>query len=172
MTKVLGDVKLRGMGPKRSSCDCERDDDLVMSDVPVFDFSGQKFEGARVAKVHDADSIVIAARVGPKGDYRRIKCRLYGLDACEIGSDDGRAARTVLVDSLGIERDPKDQYGEKFFTATPSYIDVWCHHFDKYGRTLVEVARPGGMPLNASLCAESPHFTEYDGRSARPHHHH
>jgi endonuclease YncB( thermonuclease family) len=145
----------------------------LVSSVPNFSFAGREFLGVRVCKIYDGDSITLVAPVGQGGELRKVKCRLSGVDACEIrgaDSEHGRRARLALVEALRCPIDAEDRYGEAFFDAVVFRVDVACGAFDKYGRVLVEVAPEGGDSVNASLCEESDYFRAYDGKGARPMH--
>lgn len=143
-----------------------------ISAIPFFSLEGCVYERARICKIHDGDSITLVLPLGTFGQPRRVKCRLYGVDACEITGDSrehGREARRILVDKLGIRRDPDDKYRARFFDRVHAIVKVWCHDFDKYGRVLVEVGRVGGPPVNRELC-EGEHYAEYCGNTKRPMH--
>ena len=138
--------------------------------IPLFSLDGCVYERARICKIYDGDSITLVLPLGAFGQSRRVKCRLYGVDACEITGDTrehGREARQILVDKLGIQRDPEDKYKSDFFDRVHAIIKVWCHGFDKYGRVLVELGRVGGRPINRELC-DGDHYAEYWGDTKRP----
>lgn len=123
----------------------------------------------RVAKVYDGDSITIIAPLDC--GLRRLRTRLAGLDAFEIRgehADLGHKARIALIKALRISEDPLDRYDETFFDSHPSFVDVQCFEFDKYGRVLVNVAPVNGQAINSMLvrtCGQW--FSRYDGSGSR-----
>jgi endonuclease YncB( thermonuclease family) len=148
---------------------------VLGKDIPYYSLEGRVFEHARVAKVYDGDTVTIVVPLGERGELRRIRTRLAGLDAREITGADavyGRAARRDLVAALNMPIDAGDSYDEEFFDAHSAHVDVHCHAFDKYGRVLVDIAPSGSGggigSVNAALVASSEHFTAYDGTGPRP----
>jgi hypothetical protein len=135
-------------------------------DIDVFSFKGAVFNGARLVKVYDGDTITILAPVGPKNALRRLNCRLAGVNASETtGSDkdEGANAKLFLLSKLGIASagvSASTDFDEAFFEETPHFVDVRCHKFEKYGRVLVDVAPQGAKYVNSSLC-ENSNFTPY-----------
>lgn len=144
-----------------------------LSDIPNFSFEGHFYKAVRLAKIFDGDTITIVAAAGKNRELCKLKCRISGLDACEIRGEDaehGKLARKELVSRLACEVDPEDKYNEKFFSEHVCTVDILCGKFDKYGRVLVDVAPVGGEYINKSICEESIYFTEYDGKGPRPAH--
>ena len=161
--------------PSQSQSQSQFSAPVLGKDVPYFSLDGRVFEKARVAKVYDGDTVTVIVPLGEHGTPRRIRTRMTGLDACEIrgeGAARGHAARHDLVCALHIAIDPDDRYDEDFFDENPTFIDVFCHEFDKYGRVLVDLAPLGGEPVNAYLVESSMHFEAYDGVGPRPVHAH
>lgn len=134
-----------------------------VKEVPMFSFAGLVLRGVRVAKIYDGDTVTIIAPLGFDGSPCRVNTRLIGVDACEIRGSErerGKEARRDLVRMLRINVDDRDRYDEVFFSNHPTYVDVKCHGFEKYGRELVEIAPCGQEYVNISLL-ESPYFCAY-----------
>ena len=136
--------------------------------IPLFSLAGRRYDRARVAKVYDGDSVTVVLPVGVDGATMRVHTRMNGIDAAELRSGErGRLARRALVDALRLPVDADDRYAEPFFDSHPAFVDVACFGFDKYGRVLVDLAPPGGAPVNDLLVRTCEHFTAYDGRGPR-----
>lgn len=82
-----------------------------MATSPTYQYS------AKVHKIIDADTVDFLVDLGLK-TLRIIRCRLYGINAPERFTDEGKAATTYLREALGegkiiilTYKDPTDKYG-------------------------------------------------------------
>ena len=108
----------------------------------------------RVAYIHDADTVRLDVDLGFRTWLTYVPFRLAGIDAPELGTDPGRAARDWLRELLPV--------GSALVAIT--YKDQG----DKYGRYLADLYRPGDpvTSVNDQLIAAG-HAVAYDG-GARP----
>ncbi len=106
---------------------------------------------ATVDRVWDADSIHLTVDLG-FGAKLAIKTRLLGVDAPELNTPEGKAARDWVRERVPVG----------------TTVTVRTHKFpgDKYGRWLAEIVAPGLGDLRAALIA-SGRAVAYDG-GARP----
>lgn len=100
---------------------------------------------ATVERVIDADTVEFTVDVGFK-TYMRMNMRLAGINAPEIGTDEGKAAKRWLESKLPVGH-----------TVTLSVFKV----ADKYGRYLAYVDY-NGTDMNQELI-KSGHAVEYFG---------
>ena len=82
-----------------------------MATSPTYQYS------AKVHKIIDADTVDFLVDLG-LNTLRVIRCRLYGINAPERFTDEGKAATTYLRETLGegkvillTYKDPTDKYG-------------------------------------------------------------
>jgi micrococcal nuclease len=91
---------------------------------------------ARVVRVVDADTVVLDIDLGMKTWRLGERCRLAGINAPEIGTNEGLMAR-VFVDEM--------------LAATSRNVTFTSHSLDKYGRPLGSVRLADGRILNALI---------------------
>lgn len=114
------------------------------SRTPEFSLTGQELYG-RVVEVYDGDTIKIVLPVF--GHYFKFSARLLGIDTCEMKSKHNgtrdlalRARNRVFELITNYRCDPtwKKKDVIEFLDKHPCVIRVKCHHFDKYGRVMIE----------------------------------
>jgi len=106
----------------------------------------------KVARVIDGDTIDVDLDLGFGVWKLKERLRLNGLDAPEMSTDAGKAARAWLLLLLPV--------------GTAAHVET--AKFDKYGRYLAEVWLPGtGINLSAALIAAG-HAVPWDGSGVRP----
>ncbi len=112
------------------------------SNTPYFSLKGLKTY-ARVIDVYDGDTITIVFDVN--GYFLKFKCRLIGIDTCEIRSKNKEIKRLAilaknrlfnLITNDYIDDNKKDLI--RYFDENINIIWVHCLDFDKYGRLLVD----------------------------------
>ena len=133
-------------------------------DTPEHSLDGWSGD-ARVVDIYDGDSVHVV--LNETGRFVRVKCRLSGIDTCEIRSR--RAANKELAyaarDRLAalITGGSADSFQgasrkavRKVLADRPAILRAQCGHADKYGRTLVKLfvrredgASEGGEPDGA-----------------------
>lgn len=74
---------------------------------------------AKVVKIIDADTVDLLIDLG-FSVYKKLRCRLAGLNSPELNTAEGKAARDFLVANLPINED----------------VIVISKEYDKYGRSL------------------------------------
>ncbi len=114
------------------------------SNTPYFSLQGLKTY-ARVIDVYDGDTITIVIDIN--NFYLKFKCRLTGIDTCEIRSKSlpnkqlAIQARNRLF-NLITDYTINEVYNKKeiveYFDKNIAIIWVHCLDFDKYGRLLVD----------------------------------
>ena len=107
---------------------------------------------AKVAYIHDADTVRLDVDLGFGVWTRRQPFRLFGIDAPELGSEAGRAARDWLRDLLPVGTD----------------LIVLTHKDkgDKFGRMLADLylVTPDGSNLSINdQLIDAGHARPYDG---------
>lgn len=114
------------------------------NETPFFSLKGVKTY-ARVVDVYDGDTITIVIDIN--NFFLKFKCRLNGIDTCEIRSKNIQNKQLALqakhrlfnlitnhtVDELYNKKDLVD-----YFEKNVSIIWVHCLDFDKYGRLLID----------------------------------
>lgn len=106
---------------------------------------------AVVVSVHDGDTLTLDVDLG---FYVRVRqaCRVLGVNAAELGTDSGRAARDFL---------------RKLLPAGTA-LQVTSVHADKYGgRFDGLVLLPNGRDL-ADVLVEAGHAARWDGTGSKP----
>lgn len=102
---------------------------------------------ATVLDVHDGDTVQLDVDLGFEVHFS-LHCRLYGLNAPELATDAGRAARSHLLGLLGA--------GD----ATPTsviYVQTIKDRTEKYGRYLGVLFRsdqPGQPSVNQLMVSD------------------
>lgn len=92
---------------------------------------------ARIVSVYDGDSVTADIDLGMRVTVRA-KLRLLGIDAPEMGTEAGRAARDFLRELLGRDglvirthKDPGDKYGRwlaELYFGEESVADAMIRH--------------------------------------------
>lgn len=86
---------------------------------------------AKVLRVVDADTLILLLDLGWHITYEA-RCRLVGVNAPEMGTDEGKAARAFVMDLLSYAGGvPSD--------GVPTEVTFVSHALDKYGRPLGQV---------------------------------
>lgn len=76
----------------------------------------------KVAKIVDADTVDVIIDLGFEV-YKKVRCRLIGINAPELNTDAGKVAKDFLISVLPIN-DP---------------VIVVSKDYDKYGRSVAEI---------------------------------
>jgi micrococcal nuclease len=102
---------------------------------------------ARLIRVVDGDTVHLEIDLGLES-FRRIKCRLAGINAPEMSTPGGPPAKARLQELLG--------------TGQALVVHTYKDHTEKYGRYLVDIYTPPDrtMTVNARMVAEG-HAVEY-----------
>lgn len=112
--------------------------------TPFFTLNGLKTY-ARVCSVYDGDTITVVMDIN--GSFLKFKCRLMGIDTCEIKSKNAAnkelavKARNRLIELITKGKrveDAKKKDVEMILEEEVHLIWVHCLEFDKYGRTIIE----------------------------------
>lgn len=114
------------------------------SNTPYFSLKGLKTY-ARVIDLYDGDTITVVFDVN--GYFLKFKCRLIGVDTCEIRSKNVAIKRLATLakrrlfhlitnDHMDDENNKKEL--TKYFDDKICIIWVHCLDFDKYGRLLID----------------------------------
>lgn len=111
--------------------------------TPFFTLNGIK-NYARVTEVYDGDTITIVMNVN--GSFLKFKCRMMGIDTCEIRSKNpknkelavkARNRLIQLVTDKQVDEASKKKDVSSFLEEDVYLIWVHCLEFDKYGRALI-----------------------------------
>ena len=117
------------------------------NDTPIFTMNGMKTY-ARVVNVIDGDTLSLVIPLFDK--YFKFSVRIYGIDTCEIHSNDteikekGLKAKYRVIEMLS-KKDVKDvlcisrKQIIDLFNNNMSIVWIECLDFDKYGRLLANV---------------------------------
>lgn len=100
---------------------------------------------ATLLSVYDGDTVTVSVDLGMHVSVRA-PLRLVGIDAPEMGTDAGRAAKEHL----------------RGLCAPPLVIRTYKDPGDKYGRWLATVVNGQGVNVNAQM-VEDGHAKPYDG---------
>lgn len=105
---------------------------------------------AKVASVHDGDTLRLDIDCGFNVWLHRVPCRLLGVDAPELGTPEGRAARDWLRAWLPV--------GANIIVRT--HLD----EADKYGRWLADISQgPADITTVNQRLIDAGHARPYDG---------
>lgn len=102
---------------------------------------------AQLVSIHDGDTITVVLDLGWRISYTS-SIRLYGINAPELSTPDGVAARDY-VRTLIAPGDQLTVVSHRLLGAT-----------EKYGRVLASVSIPGGRDLS-TLMIDSGHAVPY-----------
>jgi endonuclease YncB( thermonuclease family) len=129
--------------------------------TPFFTLNGMKTY-ARVCSVYDGDTITVVMDVN--GSFLKFKCRLMGIDTCEIKSKNAAnkelamKARNRLIELITGKKveDAKKKDIEAFLEDEVHLIWIHCLEFDKFGRTIIECysSPDATTSFNQTLVAE------------------
>jgi endonuclease YncB( thermonuclease family) len=113
------------------------------SNTPYFSLKGVETY-ARVIDVYDGDTITLVFDVN--GYFLKFRCRLVGIDTCEIRSKNKENKRLAqlaknrlfnLITNTVIDEENSKKELVKFFDDNNNIVWIKCQEFDKYGRLLV-----------------------------------
>jgi endonuclease YncB( thermonuclease family) len=140
------------------------------NNTPYFSLKGMKTY-ARVIDVYDGDTITIVIDVN--NFFLKFKCRLNGIDTCEIRS------KNTLIKQLAVQAKNRlfnlitnhtidELYNKKelieYFDKNVSIIWVHCLDFDKYGRLLIDCSSSPDAPKSFSqILIDEKLACSYDG---------
>lgn len=110
-------------------------------DAPFFSLSGRQC-AAKVFHVYDCDTVHAAIHLFNQATSFR--CRLRGIDGPELRS------KNVLEKTLAYAGKARVQE-----LVEQEVVQIRCHHFDKYGRLLIDVLLPGAIDLGQLLIREA-----------------
>jgi micrococcal nuclease len=104
---------------------------------------------AKLLRVIDGDTVDLEVDLGLE-TYRRVKCRLYGLNAPEKSTDAGKAAAKWLTERMG--------------QVKTLYVQTIKDRTEKYGRYLVILFDADGLheAINTEM-VDAGHAVEYYG---------
>lgn len=114
------------------------------SSTPFFSLNGLT-SYARVIDVYDGDTITIVLEVN--GFFLKFKCRLNGIDTCEIKSKNTLNRQTALkardrlfnlITGKHIDNNDSKKEITEYLDRHVYMVWVHCLEFDKYGRVLIE----------------------------------
>lgn len=145
---------------------CNTDKDAALS-AHGYETPERNLEGwsgsVRVVDIYDGDSVQIV--LNDNGRFFRVKCRLSGIDTCEIRSKRAEnkrlayAARNRLA-SLVTECSADSFKGASrrvlrdALEKSPAILHARCGRADKYGRALIKLfSESGDVASGASLGA-------------------
>lgn len=114
------------------------------NNTPYFSLKGLK-SYARVIDVYDGDTITIVIDID--NFFLKFKCRLQGIDTCEIRSKNIKNKELAilakyrlfnLITGQNINEINNKKELLEYFDKNISIIWVHCLDFDKYGRLLID----------------------------------
>lgn len=115
------------------------------STTPEFSLAGKELHG-RVVEIYDGDTLKIVLPVF--GYYFKFNARLVGIDTCEMKSknaanrDLAYRARNRLFELVTGSGACDSTWKKKdilaYLDKNVCVIKVKCHHFDKYGRVMMD----------------------------------
>lgn len=109
------------------------------------------YQHCRLVEVHDGDTITVEIDLGFR--LRLVeKFRLAGINAPEINTPEGKAARAYLVSIMA---------------ALP--IEMWVYKAqEKFGRWLAWVSYPAGSGTFNQQMIDAGHAVSWDGQGPKP----
>ena len=141
------------------------------NDTPIFTMNGMK-TFARVVNVIDGDTLSLVIPLFDK--YFKFSVRIYGIDTCEIHSNDveikdkGLKAKYRVIEIL-LKKDIKDvlcisrKQIIELFNTNISIVWIECLDFDKYGRLLGNVFFDNKTKNIADILISEKLAYRYDG---------
>lgn len=142
------------------------------SNTPLFSLNGLQTY-ARVIDIYDGDTITVVISIN---DYfLKFKCRLHGIDTCEIHSKNMQnkqlavQARNRLY-NLVTNHQIDQTYNKKdiidYLDKNVSVVWVKCLDFDKYGRLLIDCYSSEDKPKSFSeILIDEKLAYPYDGET-------
>lgn len=101
----------------------------------------------KLLRVVDGDTVDLEVDLGLE-TYRRVKCRLYGLNAPEKSTPEGKAAATWLT--------------ERMARVKTLYVETLKDRTEKFGRYLAILSDENGVVINGEIL-QAGHAKEYYG---------
>lgn len=101
----------------------------------------------QLLRVVDGDTVDLEVDLGLE-TYRKVKCRLYGLNAPEKNTQEGKAAAAWLADRLA--------------KVKTLYVETLKDRTEKYGRYLAILTDENGTVINGEIL-QAGHAKEYYG---------
>lgn len=142
------------------------------SNTPYFSLKGVETY-ARVIDVYDGDTITLVFDVN--GYFLKFKCRLVGIDTCEIRSKNKENKRLAqlaknrlfnLITNTLIDEENSKKELVKYFDENMYIIWIQCDEFDKYGRLLINCYFTSESPKSFSnILVEEKLAYPYDGET-------
>jgi len=141
------------------------------NDTPIFSMNGMK-TFARVVNVIDGDTLSLVIPLFDK--YFKFSVRIYGIDTCEIHSNDveikdkGLKAKYRVIEILS-KKDIKDvlcisrKQIIELFNTNICIVWIECLEFDKYGRLLGNVFFDNKTKNIADILIDEKLAYRYDG---------
>jgi len=141
------------------------------NDTPIFTMNGMN-TFARVVNVIDGDTLSLVIPLFDK--YFKFNVRIYGIDTCEIHSNDteikdkGLKAKYRVIEMLS-KKDIKDvlcisrKQIIDLFNANICIVWIECLDFDKYGRLLGNVFFDNKTKNIADILVSEKLAYRYDG---------
>jgi endonuclease YncB( thermonuclease family) len=141
------------------------------NDTPIFTMNGMKTY-ARVVNVIDGDTLSLVIPLFDK--YFKFSVRIYGIDTCEIHSNDteikdkGLKAKYRVIEMLS-KKDIKDvlcisrKQIIDLFNTNICIVWIECLEFDKYGRLLANVFFDNKTKSIAEILVSEKLAYRYDG---------
>jgi endonuclease YncB( thermonuclease family) len=138
--------------------------------TPFFTLNGIK-DYARVTEVYDGDTITIVMNIS--GSFLKFKCRMMGIDTCEIRSKNSKnkelavKARNRLIELITdkqLDEASKKKEVSSFLEEDVYVIWVHCLEFDKYGRALIHCFKtPQSVKSFSETLVEEKLAYKYEG---------
>lgn len=138
--------------------------------TPFFTLNGIK-DYARVTEVYDGDTITIVMNIS--GSFLKFKCRMMGIDTCEIRSKNPKnkelaiKARNRLIQLITdkqVDETSKKKDVSSILEEDVYVIWVHCMEFDKYGRALIHCYKsPESLKSFSELLVEEKLAYKYEG---------
>lgn len=140
--------------------------------TPFFTLNGIK-DYARVTEVYDGDTITIVMNIS--GSFLKFKCRMMGIDTCEIRSKNPKnkelavKARNRLIQLITDKQvdDASKKKDVAAFLEDDVYV-IWVHclEFDKYGRALIHCFKsPESTKSFSDILVEEKFAYKYEGET-------
>lgn len=138
--------------------------------TPFFTLNGIK-DYARVTEVYDGDTITIVMNIS--GSFLKFKCRMMGIDTCEIRSKNPKnkelaiKARNRLIQLITdkqVDEASKKKDVSSFLDEDVYVVWVHCLEFDKYGRALIQCFKsPVSTKSFSEILVEEKLAYKYEG---------
>ncbi len=96
---------------------------------------------ARVERVVDADTLDVAIDLGFRIEFR-VRLRIAHVDAPELSTEPGKAARSFVQDLLCLDAVHHEQQDHRPSQCVYRTVTVTTQKPDKYGRALADVFWP------------------------------